>query len=76
MRIPEYRLRKDYIHSLSIQVSVTIPAWSFVKPVELKYVPEHIKEKFEVRFIDEATHVFCYTRYGFHLLPRRILEET
>lgn len=52
-----------------------VPQGSFVKPVDVYYVPHHIIELPENRLADFSTNVFCYTRIGFVLIPREYLRE-
>ncbi len=53
----------------------TLPAESYVKPVEWKYLPRHITEDGENRWHNTETHVFCHTKHGMIPVPRRILKE-
>ena len=68
----------------------TLPQGSFVRPLELHYVPKHCLAERENSFwthvpdswggqkirksFDPLTEVFCYTRYGIITIPRQFIR--
>lgn len=76
-RAPNYRLRDPHTVTLKYGLANdthTFPEGTFVRPVERKYLPVHLLELVEYRYMNEETHVACHTQYGFHLIPRVKLE--
>lgn len=77
-RAPHYRITKPFEVKLEYGQktdTVTFPAGTFVRPVELKYLPEHIRNRQIPWPIVNKDPVWCYTRYGFHPIPRELIEE-
>lgn len=64
-RAPNYRLKTDFKE---------LPQHSFVNPISLKWVPEHLIE--EAEYFNPEREVFCYTAIGTILIPKEIIEET
>lgn len=54
----------------------TLPAGTFVRPIEYQYVPKHIQDADWNRFFDQTTDIFCYTRVGIVAVPRNIIRNT
>ncbi len=70
---------QDYVTIEATSVSVgadskRLEAGSFVKPIDIYYVPKHIKE--DVKFLgwNLDKYVFCYTHWGITLLERSNLR--
>lgn len=55
-------------------VITLLPANSFVRPIELRWVPKHILEDHKWRFFNKELEVFCYTYYGIIALPKKIIR--
>lgn len=53
-----------------------LPSGSFVSPVHFKYVPKHVLDNPKNKGFNENTEVFCYTKYGFVIVPKKALRET
>lgn len=72
MKTPDYQLIEDHV-IYSGNDPVRIAAGSFVRPVELRYVPAHVLEdpRFQHR---PADTVFCHCWYGMVLIPRSKLK--
>lgn len=47
-----------------------LPAGSYVCPININYVPRHIKNDDKYRFYKDDKEVFCYTKLGFVLISR------
>lgn len=53
--------------------SKILPKDSFVRPIDILYVPKHVKEKWVG--VNLKTHVYCYTRAGIMPIPRNIITQ-
>lgn len=42
----------------------SLKAGSFVRPIELVYIPQHILEDASNKHFDKDIETFCYTRFG------------
>jgi len=74
MQTPNYALIQDVMCENGGADPKRLPAGSYVRPIEFKYVPKHITSQH--RFFDEETSVFCYTRYGIIPIARNLLRQT
>ncbi len=61
------------IHSISDPI--VLPAGSFVKPIETRYLPPHVLKDPKNKYFTEKTEVICYTRLGMVAIPRNIIRE-
>lgn len=69
MRLPEY--------TVTIQVQVQrpygetqyLPAYSFIQPINPKYVPEHVVEFFRMSYLP-SKHIYCYCHYGIVIIEK------
>lgn len=80
-RTPNYRLNTDFSYSASPGMwanmdQKVIPAGSYVRPLELTYVPKHVVEDKRWEFFNKDLDVFCYTKNGIIPIPRAYLSET
>jgi len=50
------------------QSSLVIPAGSFVKIIEKKYVPKHVIDRGSNQSLNLDIYVYCYTHFGIHPL--------
>lgn len=74
MKVQEYVLDADHNIWYGSETKV-IPQGSFVKPINLAYVPQHVKDDSRWKFIRHDVEVFCYSRFGIVAIPRRIIRE-
>ncbi len=72
-RTPNWRLTADFIVKRAGRTSVTLPAGSYVRPMDLYYVPEHIKDANP--YFWESSETYCYTRHGIVAVPNHYLQE-
>jgi hypothetical protein len=76
MKVPDYTLTEAYAWDIGPQDKRSLPAGSFVKPVDTRYVPAEVREKWRKsdihRMYDDLT--FAYTHFGFILVPRKLLR--
>ena len=73
-RAPNYILIAPHTFGISPMDSKTLEAGTFVRPIELCYVPKHVLEDKRWRGIG-PDFVFAYTRYGIiPILKSRIKE--
>lgn len=75
-RTPNYVLDRPHTFYRGGHDSRTLPAGSFVRPIELKYVPAHILDDEQWRWFNKEREVFCFTRYGIIPIPKEYLRET
>lgn len=72
-RAPHYGITEEYPISVNAQTRKVLPAGSFVRPINIEYVPKHILK--ENPDLNQKIWVFCYTHYGIVPIPREIVEE-
>lgn len=73
-RSPNYRLKEDFHLSTGSWGSDTkvIPAGSYVRPIELTYVPQHVVDDLRWRYFDPKLEVFCYVKaLGIVPIPKK-----
>lgn len=79
VRTPNYRLIQD--HTVSSGSGLmgadykTLPAGSYVRPIELSYVPPHVKEDSRWKYFNKELEVFAYTKFGIIPIPKYILRD-
>ena len=76
MKIQEYRLKSDH-HTYRIDTLDTkvIKAGSFVKPLDIRWVPIHITEDPKNKDFNNETEVFCFCREGIIRFKRDNIVE-
>lgn len=72
-RTPNYRLTSDVVVQFDKNDFVILPGGSFVRPIQLYYVPNHVLEFWPG--VDGQYHVFAYTHYGIVPIPRSQVME-
>ena len=72
MRTPDFVLNEDFFFGPSNDQKV-IPAGSFVRPIEFKYVPKETISR--AGFFSKADSQFCYTRYGILIIPKILIRS-
>ncbi len=74
VRPQEYCTSEAFEHrpGMSGQVSWTLPAGSFVKPIELRWVPKHVLENRDFWYSPQ-NDIYVYCRFGIIPIPRRIV---
>ena len=75
IKIPNYITNTDVRITINITESVTVPAGTWVKPVEYYYVPKHIKDIPWWKHLNTEERVFTYSHYGFLPIPRKHISE-
>lgn len=78
VRTPNYVLSEPFIYSVyghGPMDSRTLEAGTFVRPIELYYVPKHVTEDPQNRGFDKAKEVYCYCHFGIIPIPRKIIRE-
>jgi len=79
MRLPEYVLTEPmpiFGSSSSHHTTQDLPAGACVKPLNPDYLPRHITETVEYKHIyDPAIHQYVYSRFGIHLVLRKIIRR-
>lgn len=75
IKTPDYVLTEDEVISFGIWDEKTIPAGSFVRPIEIVYLPQHVKDRLEHRFFDARYNVYCYTKLGIVMITKIKLRK-
>ena len=75
MKIPEYTTMEEYVIVRTVGKEDILPVGSFVKPIELVYLPQHIKDSSSYRWMKIAEQIFCYTHFGIILLPTNLIRR-
>lgn len=79
MRVDDYMTSEDcYIikpDATTIDQMITLPAGTFVKPIEPYYLPDHIKNSDDYASFSPKTQVYVYCHYGIVAIPRRVLRK-
>lgn len=71
IKTPNYVLQEDHSFNQGTQDVRTLPAGTFVRPIEFRYLPRHITDKNQ----EYERSVYCYTRYGIISIPRHKIRE-
>jgi hypothetical protein len=76
-RTPNYRTTDDYSFYTGSNWgdSKMLPAGSYVRPIELGYVPKHVLEDKRWSLFDKSKDVFVYSKLGIVMIPLRILRD-
>lgn len=74
---PNFILDEDYSAPVSETSWETIKfdKGIFVRPIDYYYVPQHVKDDGRYKNFDSTTHVFCYTRLGIYMFPKKIVRQ-
>lgn len=75
-RTPNYVLTRDFMVAQNGRDYKKLPCGSFVRPIELRYVPQHVIDDPLNTFFDVKLEVYCYTRYGLISIPKKDIRET
>lgn len=75
MKTPDYVLDSDCEMVDEFWNKKTIPAGTFVKPIDFYYVPKHVREMPLNRYYDKDKETFCYCSYGIVLLPKNKIRR-
>lgn len=68
---PNYILNKQVTIHLGIKGNIIFPEGTFVRPIEVTYLPSHITEDKEFKDFDPDKEVYCYTPKGI----KRLLKD-
>lgn len=76
-RTPNFAITEDYQvrASSSGWEMITIPANSYLRPIELVYVPEHVQNDSRWVHFNPKLEVFCFCKKGMFPIPRRLLKD-
>jgi len=53
----------------------TLPAGTFVRPIDSHYLPSHVTDHIANKFHDKDRDEFVYCHYGIISIPKRIIRE-
>ena len=74
-RTPNYRLKAEASIKTKSGDWLKMPQHSWLRPIELEYVPKHVLEDKRWQHFDSKREVFCYTKFGYVVLMRTEIEE-
>lgn len=74
-KTPDYVIDGDVTVRNGIADAKTLPAGSFVRPLQLCYVPKHITENPNHAYFNTEKQVFCYTSIGIIPIDRDCIRE-
>lgn len=73
-KVPTYILKEPYrfgpLHDMK-----EMPQGSFIRPIELCYVPKHCFSGPAATYYSKERDVFCYTHYGIIPIPKNLVVE-
>lgn len=75
-RTPNYIITERFTVSLTPSDIQELPAGSYVRPIDYRYVPKHVKDDPKNKYYFENTDVFCYCKFGIILIKKDILRQT
>lgn len=75
IRTPNFVLEEDYVFSEGAYDKKTVPAGTFVRPIEIQYVPKHCTEDDRWRNLDMTKYVYCYYSGGIIPFPKSSVRE-
>jgi hypothetical protein len=64
---PNFAVKEEVKISMGLYDHITLEAGTFVRPIELKYIPKHVIEDKRWSHFNNEKEVFCYTPKG--ILP-------
>lgn len=71
MKTPDYVLTDVFTYK-----DGTLPAGTFVKPIQYCYLPQHVKDDGRWGYVSLEDNVFCYCSLGIVPIPRKIVRQT
>ncbi len=75
-RTPNYIISEAHSYHVGSTDTRTLEAGTFVRPIELPYVPKHVTENPQNRCFNKETDIYCYCRFGIIPIPRKIVRES
>lgn len=75
MCTPNYMTTEDIRLVADWQDEFIIPAGTFVKPVDLVYVPKHVVDSKYNMHYNKDEDQFCYSSYGMHIIPNKFIRK-
>lgn len=64
IKTPDYVLQSDFHMRSGNGDPIVLLAGSFVRPLDLRWVPPHIKDDERNRYFNKDTQIYCYTSFG------------
>lgn len=74
MRTPNYVLTESHNVSLNNHDSRHLEEGSFVRPLEMIYVPQHVIDAH--KWFNVKNEIFCYTHFGIIAIPKYKVRAT
>lgn len=70
---PNYILKRRFVFEIGAQDMIILDPGTFVRPLDIYYVPKHIKERHPLLNLEKE--VYCYGSFGIIPIPRDFLRE-
>jgi hypothetical protein len=76
MSTPNYVTKEDFrFMSDSLWNEKVLESGTFVRPIELAYVPKHIRDNPMNRWFDAEKEVYVYCSFGIIAIPKNIVRK-
>lgn len=72
---PNYITMREYNVAKNSWDVKTLPVGTFVRPIDPVYLPAHIKETTDYKWLNPKTEVFVYCSHGIVLLPLSLIRR-
>lgn len=56
--------------------SFTLPQGSFVRPIDPRYIPQHVLDNPKYKYFNKEYELFVYTKHGIIVVPKSIVRQT
>jgi hypothetical protein len=72
---PNFITTEDYRFMKSKWTEQILPAGSFVRPIELCWLPKHILDADGHKWFNSETEVYAYCSWGIIAIPKKIMRK-
>lgn len=73
---PNYVLTEDFTVYAKFSSNTILPAGTFVRPIEVTWLPKHILELSEHLWFNPQKEIYVYTSAGIIIVPKDIVRKT
>lgn len=74
-KTPNFVTIKEYTFLKSYFNEKVLPAGTFVRPISLKYLPDHIKNTADYLWFSDTKEMFVYCSMGIVCIPKDIVRQ-
>lgn len=75
LKTPDYVLTEQLVYHMGAHDTRVLEPGTFMRPIEIQYVPKHVIGDERWRFYDKDRDIFCYCRYGIVMVKRSALRQ-